>query len=722
MKHRVLPGAAFSLVLLVNASTRAADDDAATRVVSEHRPAELGTIRVAGQRPDDGVAANEATAGVLGDLPLIEAPYSVNVINQHLLEIQQSTTYTDYLKNVPGSNTGNVAIGFFSLRGFAVSASDGGSGGYLYDGLPGHTALSESYQLDGFDRIEAFKGPSAFLAGVGGASSLGGTLNYVPKRAGDEPVRSIETEFTNRGLFGVGADVGDRFGANQQFGYRINARFRDGEQAAERYDWRQQAATLALDWRATQNLSFALHLERADNDFQEIPPFFALAPGVRVPAAPSASDNIAQSWDEVRFEGESIYGRADWTFATDWTITAQAISSQTSRPNVKSARLGFINDDDGNATLFGFEDGFKNDSDSGQLLLRGKVVSGPLSHRLTAGVSSFSGQSLSAIAGGTGAFDTPIFNPVDSPEPAAIEPQPALVPVNKFHGSSLLLSDIADFGEHWSALLAGRYAKYSQDNFVDSDPTDADPTLVGVEAAPVSKISPTVALMFKPFTGALLYANYAEGLEPGGTAPIGTLNSGQRLDPLITEQIEMGAKLERGEMIYTLALFDLKRPSEFVNGAGRFVQDGEQRHQGIELTATGRVLPNLDIVAGTALIDPKIEQSGDETIEGKRPVSVPRITANLFADYGIAALPGLFVNAGVYHNAKQFLDSGNTQELESWTRFDVGARYETSFGKMAARFLLAIENVTDEDYWIGQAGILTIANPLTVKLSARFDF
>ncbi|MGQ0620491.1 MAG: TonB-dependent siderophore receptor [Panacagrimonas sp.] len=715
--------AALGFALLFHSPLNAADE-----AEKPESAAVLDTIVVEGQRPDRGVTAKDATVGVLGDLPLIEAPYSVNVVNQHLIEIQQSTTYTDYLKNVPGVSAGNVAIGFFSLRGFAVSASDGGSGGYLYDGLPGHTALSEAYQLDGFDRIEVFKGPSAFLSGVGGASSLGGTLNYVPKRSTAEPVRSVEFEAANRGLYGVGLDVGERFGSDKQFGYRINARFREGEQAAERYNWRQQAGTLALDWRPTQTLSFALHLEHADNHFPEIPPFFALAPGVRVPKAPDASDNIALSWDDVRFEGKSVYGRADWTFAPDWTVTAQAISSQTRRPNVKSARFGFINDNDGNATLFGFEDGFENDSDNGQVLLRGRLATGPLAHRLTAGMSSFSGESLSAFAGGTGAFNTNIFNPVDSPEPPAIDPQPALLPQNKFHGSSLLLSDIVDFGEHWSLLLAGRHAKYAQDNFFDPDPMDADTTLARDEAASVSETSPTVALMFKPVTGGLLYVNYAEGLEPGGTAPIGTLNSGRRLDPLITEQVEIGAKLERANVTYTLALFDLKRPSEFVNSAGRFVQDGEQRHKGVELTVTGRLLPNLDVVAGTAFIDPKIEKSGDADgdgnegdFDGKRPVSVPRVTANLFADYGLTAVPGLFLNAGVYHNAKQFLDSGNTQELESWTRFDLGTRYETLLGKTAARFSLGLENLADEDYWIGQGGVLTIANPLTVKLSARFD-
>ena len=170
---------------------------------------------------------------------------------------------------------------------------------------------------------------------------------------------------------------------------------------------------------------------------------------------------------------------------------------------------------------------------------------------------------------------------------------------------------------------------------------------------------------------------------------------------------------------YTVAVFDLRRPSEFVNGAGFFVQDGEQQHRGVEINAIGRVLSNLELVAGAAWLDPVNEKTGDSLTDGKRPVSVPRITANLFADYGITAVPGLYVNAGLYHNGKQFIDGANLQELDSWTRFDLGARYETRVGDMGARFQLGIENVADENYWVGQAGVLTLADPRTYKLTAR---
>lgn len=656
---------------------------------------------------EEGVGAKEATAGVLGNLPLIEAPYTVNVLSEHLLDIQQSARYIDYLKNVPAANVGNVVIGFFSLRGFAV-----GTDGYLYDGLPGHAALSETYQLDSFERIEVFKGPSAFLNGFGGSSSLGGTLNYVPKRAPDDPLRAIEVDYTNRALFSVGADLGYRFGADRQFGVRLNARVRDGEQQAERYDWRHQSASVAFDWDVNDDLRLLADVEYAKNRLPEIPPFFAVAPGIAIPDAPDASKNVALGWDDVRFAGQSAYLRADWTFAPQWTLTAQVLSSETRRPRHKSARFGFILNEAGDAVLSGFEDQSKITSDSGQLLVRGALRTASIEHQITLGVSALGQEQFSGYTLGSGSFFTNLYRPVDSPEPAALPSE--LQRTQKSDGSSFLVSDIVSLGERWSTLVAARHAKYSLDNF--------SPEGERTPAPDVSKTSPTAALMFKPLPGSLLYVSYAEGLEQGGTAPLGTVNSGERLDPLITEQYELGAKLERGGVTYAVALFDLMRPSEFVDAQGRFVQDGEQRHRGLEASATGRLSPNLEIVAGAAYLDPENEKTGNPLTEGKRPPSVPRYTANLFADYQIAALPGLFVNVGVYHNAEQYLDGANTQQLDAWTRLDLGARYETGVAGMAARFMVGIENVTDEDYWIGQNGILTIADPLTLKVTARLDF
>jgi iron complex outermembrane receptor protein len=698
---RILAFAVFAALSFVTAARAEGPSKS-----SEAEPATtLEAVVVEGQTAAGGsLGASVANVGVLGELPLIEAPYSVSVVNERLLEIQQSTRYTDYLKNVPGTNVGNVAIGFFSMRGFAV-----GTDGYLYDGLPGHQGISETYQLDSFERIEVFKGPAAFLSGFGGSTSLGGTLNYVPKRAQDEAMRSVEVDYANRSLFSGAADLGQRFGAGKPFGIRINARYRDGEQQAERYDWTQKAASLALDWRATQNLSFAAHLEYADNHLPELPPFFAVAPGIRVPDAPDASDNLALSWDEFASTGRTAYLRGDWTFLPDWTLTTQAQSSRTQRPQEKGARFGFINDEDGNATLFGFEERSRIKGDSGQALVRGKLRTGPLDHQLTFGYTALSSRTFGGFANGTAAVPTNLYDPADGPEPA--DESVPLEETGKAHGTSFLASDILDVSERWSVLLAARRASF---------------VTTGTEQ--VKKTSPTGALMFKPVPGALLYLNYSEGLEQGSRADDlpNVTNAGQQLKAVVTEQVELGGKLEWRGVTYTLALFELKRPLEQYVSTGEdqltFVQAGEQRHRGVELTAIGRLTENLEIFSGAAYIDPKTLNTGDPATDGQRPPSVPRVTLNVFADYRAGFVRGLFFNAGAYHNAKQYLDAANTQSLEGWTRFDVGARYETTLGATTARFMLGVENVADRDYWIGQAGILTIADPLTIKLSSRIDF
>ena len=79
-------------------------------------------------------------------------------------------------------------------------------------------------------------------------------------------------------------------------------------------------------------------------------------------------------------------------------------------------------------------------------------------------------------------------------------------------------------------------------------------------------------------------------------------------------------------------------------------------------------------------------------------------------------------NAAV-QSALRTLDTGNTQTMPSWTRFDLGASYATRIGGMPASVLLNVENVADKSYWASaQGGILTMADPLTVKLGVRLSF
>ena len=56
-------------------------------------------------------------------------------------------------------------------------------------------------------------------------------------------------------------------------------------------------------------------------------------------------------------------------------------------------------------------------------------------------------------------------------------------------------------------------------------------------------------------------------------------------------------------------------------------------------------------------------------------------------------------------------------------RLDVGARYETKAAEHPLTLLLAVENATNRSYWQSALGnAITIADPLTVKATARMSF
>ncbi len=67
--------------------------------------------------------------------------------------------------------------------------------------------------IEAIDRVEVFKGPSAFVNGVTPAGSgLGGTVNLQPKYASDTPIRRYTQDISSDGRIGEHLDIGQRFG------------------------------------------------------------------------------------------------------------------------------------------------------------------------------------------------------------------------------------------------------------------------------------------------------------------------------------------------------------------------------------------------------------------------------------------------------------------------------------------------------------------------------
>jgi iron complex outermembrane recepter protein len=130
------------------------------------------------------------------DLPVLEAPVSVDVVNQATIQNQGYRTNVDVAQGAVGVlaiDVGGANAGF-SMRGFTFDQIN-----ILYNGinLGPQDLTGRTMNAFMFDRVEFLKGASALESGQG---AIGGSVNYVSKEPTSGPVKN--EAFTSLDSFG----------------------------------------------------------------------------------------------------------------------------------------------------------------------------------------------------------------------------------------------------------------------------------------------------------------------------------------------------------------------------------------------------------------------------------------------------------------------------------------------------------------------------------------
>src|SRR5690606_7319149 len=240
-----------------------------------------------------------------------------------------------------------------------------------------------------------------------------------------------------------------------------------------------------------------------------------------------------------------------------------------------------------------------------------------------------------------------------------------------------------------------------------------------------SAVTPVAGALYRIDPGLSAYATYIEGLVKGDVAPatsggLPVANAGEALEPYRTKQVEIGLKFDRGRLGGALSLFQSRKPMSGVDASQVFGIVGHQRNRGLELSAYGVAAPGWKVLGGLSLLD--------SDVDGNDAIGAPGVQANVGVEWAPAGWRGLAVDGRVIYTGTQYADAANSQELPSWTRFDVGARYVMPIGGQQLLTLRArIENLADSDYWASAggfpgAGYLTLGAPRTLVVSASVDF
>lgn len=653
-----------------------------------------------------GQTARGGRLGMLGNTDTMKAPFSTSSFTAKAVADQQAVTAADIVTADSSvrftGQTGGMFDTFF-IRGFPIG--EGNVGEVAFDGFYG---IAPNYRIltEYAERIELLKGPGALLYGMSPNSGIGGVINIVPKRAGAQDKTSFTADYASKGQVGGHLDLGRRFGADRQWGLRVNASHRDGDTAVDHQSRRADVGAVALDYtgerlRATLDL-----IEQKEQIDAPLRPFM-LAAGVAVPAAPDSRRNVTQSWEYADVEDRSALLRGEYELGKQSVLFGGVGKSRTKVDRLFS--LHTITNAAGATSSLPQHFQFDIERSTAELGLRQRFATGVVRHTLTLQASTY-GDSLSRGSVNGSAITSNIYAPVT--RPAQSVAAPTSVPrISDADLSGWAVADTMAFHDDAVLLTLGlRDQRVQSRNF--SAATGAATTAYDKRA-----LSPMAGLVVRPWEQVSLYANHIQGLSKGDITPDGTA-----LAPYKARQTEVGVKLEHGGLIGTLGLFQIHKPAGVIT-AGVFSAT-EQRNRGIELNVTGQAATGVRVIGGLTLLDAELTNSNSATTVGKRPVGVPTRQANLGAEWDLAGLQGATLTGAITHTGKQYVDATNTRQLPSWTKVDLGARYVTRIAGQATTLRANLLNAFGRDYWSGVTSWAGIAQgaPRTLRVSATVDF
>jgi len=695
------------------ATAESADDSAqsltldATNVNARYLgPTDLPEVLAGGQ------VARGARLGMLGNKDVMDTPFSVTSYTAKTLADLQTVTVADALERDPSvrstGQTGGIVDSFF-VRGFAIG--EGNLGELAYDGVygvaPNYRAFTEYAE-----RVEVLKGPGALMYGISPNSGVGGVINIVPKRPLDQDLTRFTGSYASDTQVGGHLDISRRFGEENQFGVRFNGSLQGGDTAVDDQHRDVGVGAIALDYRG-ERLRLNLDYISQKESFEGASRPFTLAPGVQVPSAPNGRTSLPQKWGWSDTKEQSALLGGEYDLSDSLTVFAHAGGGRSDVKRLSDQVPRILNDAGDTSNIPGYYK-FNVDRSTADVGLRAQFATGPITHTTTLMATRYQDELSRGINNGT-EIRSNIYHPVDTPKQNLRAPK--VLRISESELSGVALTDTLGFLDERIQLTLGvrrqdiESRNYNAAGAVSSRYKDAATT-------------PLVGVVVKPWDDVSLYYNYVEGLSKGDIAPGTASNAGETFAPYESKQHELGVKYEHGTFMTTLALFQIEKPSGELGADGVYSVQAEQRNRGVELSVYGEVAPGTRLMGGVTLLDGELTQSATAANRGNKPVGVPDIQANLWAEYDTPWLEGFTLTGGAIYTDSQYINQANTQELDAWTRIDAGVRYATKIEGRPTTLRATVQNVFDREYWSGVAsyGAFSPGYPRTLQLSATVDF
>ncbi|WP_348637482.1 TonB-dependent siderophore receptor [Bradyrhizobium sp. ISRA430] len=657
-----------------------------------------------------GQVAQGARLGLLGNIDTMKSPFNVTSYTDRFIRDQQAATGADALildPSVRSSHPTGGVVDSFNIRGFPIN--EGNNGEFAFEGLYG---IAPSYRIftDYVERIEVLKGPLAALSGIAPNGGVGGVINVVPKRAGEDLTR-FTAGYGSTTRFGGYWDVARRYGDSKEWGLRTSGSLRSGDTPIDRQSETTGVGSLALDYQGERFRSWLYLIAQTDRFDAPSRPFL-MATGLQVPKAPDGRLNVTQSWEWSRINDQSALWRTEYDITDQVTLFADVGGSRT---NVERFfGLPTIINTSGDTTSTPQFFGLSIDRHTYDGGVRARFDTGFVHHAVTFQASVYHDALYRRLTNGS-LVTSNIYIPTVAPTQFAneISGRPRL---SDSELTGLAIADtLSVLDERILLTLGVRRQGVEANNYLSN---------VGTLTTSYDKsaTTPVVGLVVRPMDNVSLYANYVEGLSRGDIAPQSASNSGEVLAPYIAKQYEAGIKVDFGRLATTFSAFEISKASGELL-AGRFAATAETQVRGLEFNVYGELMPDVRVLGGISLLDGTLTKTAIAANVGNTPIGVPNLQANIGAEWDLPWVRGLTLNGAVIYTGRQFVDAANKQPIPDWTRLDLGARYTTAINGRKTVFRANVQNVTGTNYWssVASFGTFFLGAPRTYLLSMTVD-
>jgi len=656
-----------------------------------------------------GQVAKASRVGILGNVDIFDTPFSTQSFTDEFALDQQARRVADIIEVDPSVRSAMAEYGdseTYMIRGFPLFVSQVGING-LY-GLTEQRRIAPEF----YERVDVLKGPASMLTGSSPFGVTGGNVNLVTKRAGDKPLTRVTGSYISDSQFGGHVDFGRRFGEDNAWGVRLNVLARDGDTPISRQEDRMYNGALAIDYRG-EKLTASLDMISQDRLTKAYSANIVYNQGFALPRAPENDKNFTNDWEFFKGNSNNWIAKAEYEFSPQVSTYAMYGQAKGQEEYFYAGSQGrrFINSaGDFTARVGGFKGYYE--VETYEVGLRGRMMLGNISNSYALSYSDFDRTAGGATVHATGVYTGNVYNSPNLPKPTV---NYGVIPQNgDLQLSSVGLINTFGFLEDKLLITLGARDQKLYSGIFTSG--------VKTGAYDESKVTPTGAVLVK-LGSYSLYSNYSEGLSQGATAPNTATNARENLAPFISKQYEAGVKYNAGTFGLTAAVFQITQPSAFTNAANRFVEDGEQRNRGLELSVFGQPLNGVRLLGGITLIDAEQTKTLNGVNDGKDAVGVPEVNVVINGEYDIFAIPGLTMTGRVTAFSDAQADVGNTQSIPGWTKLDAGTRYVTEVSGKVVTLRANVMNLADKSYWNSVSrSFITQGAPRTALISATIDF